>query len=172
MFLQPVPFPIALPENFCIVSCDKHYFQHCYCNLQEPRVIPDVFWFSANFLLLPPVTLSAPFVHSVFRLAHFHGLAAFCADHLSLQQLTVLEKLHVLLDFQQDKKALVTIPFTPTRPMSNNAAGIFRKFSNLLSYLCTAYSHRLLLPPLYPSLSASFCSFHSIALSFILHTYV
>jgi len=80
-------FSITLPDNFCMVSCGKHYFWHCYCNLQEPRVIPDSSWFSAHFLLLPPVSLSAPLVHGLFRLAQIHGLAAFCADQLSLQQL-------------------------------------------------------------------------------------
>jgi len=88
---------------------------------------------------------------SVFRLARLHGLAAFCADHLSLQQLIVLEKFHALSDVQEQKKKVVTIPFTPTRPMRNNAAGIFHKFSRPLSYLCTAYSHYLLLLPLFPS---------------------
>ena len=70
------------------------------------------------------------------------------------------------------KKKVITIPFTPTRPISNNAASIFHNFSNPLSFLCTAYSHCLLLLPLFPSLSASSCSFHSITLSFTLHAYV
>jgi hypothetical protein len=76
-------YPIPFPDNFCIVSCDKHYFQHCQCTLQQSRVIPDVFWFSAHFLLLPPVTMLAPPVHSVFRLAHVNDLAASCTDHQS-----------------------------------------------------------------------------------------
>ena len=164
--------PIPLPENVCILSCDKHYFQNCQYTLQESRVIPDVFWFSAHFLLLPPVTMSAPLVHSVFRIAHLHDLAATGTDHLLLQQLTVLEKSQALLDFQEHKKKVVTIPFTPTRPISNNAAGIFCKSRYPLSYLCTAYSHNLLLLPLFPTLSALSCSFQSITLSFTLHAYV
>ena len=96
-----------------------------------------MFLFSAHFLLIRPVTLSAPLVDSVFRLAHLHGIAAFSTNHLSLQQLTVFKKVHALINVQEHKKH-VTIPFTPTRPMSNNAAGIFHKFSNPLSYFCTA----------------------------------
>jgi len=67
-------------------------------------LIHDVFWFSARFLLLPLVALSAPLAYSVFRLVNLHGLAAFGEDHLSLQQLTVLEKLCALLDVQEHKK--------------------------------------------------------------------
>jgi hypothetical protein len=117
--------------------------------------------------------MPAPRVHSVFRLVYLHGLAAFGEDHLSLQQLTVLEKLCALLDVQEHKKTkkVTTILFTPTRPM-NNAAGIFHKFSNPLSYFCTAYSHCLLLLSLFPFLSTSSCSFLYITLSFTLHAYV
>ena len=95
-------FPIPLPDKF-FISCDKHYFQR-HCTLQEQRVIHDVFWFSAHFLLLPRVALSAPLAHSVFRLVYLHGPAAFGEDHLSLQQLTVLEKMCALLDVQEHKK--------------------------------------------------------------------
>jgi len=31
-------YPNALPDNFCIVSCDKHYFQYCHCTRQEPKL--------------------------------------------------------------------------------------------------------------------------------------
>jgi hypothetical protein len=68
-------------------------------------------------------------------------------------------------------KKPLTIPFTPTRPMSNNAAGIFHKFSNPF-HMCTANSRCLLLLPLFPSPCASSRSFHSITLSFTLHAYV
>jgi hypothetical protein len=110
--------------------------------------------------------------HCQHHLLTFMVLLRFAQIISVFSSLLSWRNLHVLLDFQKHKTTLVTISFTPTRPMSNNAAGNFHKFSNLLSYLLTAYSHCLLLLPLFPSLPASSCSFHSIALSFTLHTYV
>jgi hypothetical protein len=62
------------------------------------------------------------------------------------------------------KKTVVNIPFTPTRPISNNAAGFFHEFSNPLWYLCTASSHCMVLLLLFPPPSASSCflPFHSL----------
>ena len=95
-----------------------------------------------------------------------------CILHISSQSSAAycLGEISCLAQFPGTyKKKVITIPFIPTRPMNNNAASIFHKFSNPLSYLCISYSHCLLLLPLMPSLSASFCSFHSITLSFTLH---
>jgi len=80
-------YPIPLPDNFCIVSCHKYYFQHCYCNLQEPRVIPDVFGsmhISLSFLVLhwqAPLVFSG--LHIFMDLMNFAHIISVFSSLLS-----------------------------------------------------------------------------------------
>jgi len=148
----------SIISNIVTVIC-KSQELHLMC-FRSPHI---------SFFLLSHCQHHLPTVSS--DLHTFMVLLRFAQIISVFNSLLSWRNLHVLLDFQKHKTTLVTIPFTPTRPVTNNAAGIFHKFSNLLSYLHTAYSHCLLLLPLFPSLPASSCSFHSIALSFTLHTY-
>jgi len=57
------------------------------------------------------VKLSAPLVHSVFRLAGLRGLAAFCADHVFSSLLSWRNSTPCLIS-RNIKKKVIIIPFT------------------------------------------------------------
>ena len=126
-----------------------------------------VFWFSAHFLLLPPVTLSAPIVHTVFRLAQLHGLATFCANHLSLQQVTVLEKLHALLNFHEHKKHLSLFHSHQPGPSATMLRVSFISAA-ICFHICILHIHNACsyYPCSHPSLFILLIPFHHL----ILHT--